>query len=406
MSESARPQPHGGDGGRLPTQTWRPEKRRAFLGRFAPAFYDEANPHQVYGHDRPNAVLENAVGLMLCYDELWFLSRDLCPADMQELDFVRFVSDNAELSKTAREAFRARQEDLRREYAEWSDDTRRPHLREAAIAGDIGRFSDWEASRNRQGHAQYRGQSQRHRYLRDHLTAAMNRAGHTTSLRPRIDYDAIAQHAQAPGDQLSTAAQTLLKSRELADLDQIAEWSVTDALHLGPMDCIVNTGSAILLSPPQDDPDDDVQFETHKIEAIEKILHLRSTDTLTPRGAYDDYIADLRKDQRVKDLRLFLAGRPSPDGSAATLAVEVERIIEAHQREGFRRMHRPAKLRAVASMALGAANQLLPGLGTVLRAMVNADRNIADFKFRRESRWAAFVVDARSRQSPGQEDRI
>lgn len=403
MSEYARPQQHGGDGGRLPTQTWRPEKRRAFLGRFAPAFYDEANPHQVYGHDRPNAVLENAVGLMLCYDELWFLSRDLCPADMQELDFVQFVSDDADLSKTAREVFRARQEDLRREFAEWSDDTRRPHLRAAAIAGDLSRFSDGQASQNRQGHAQYRGQSQRHRYLRDHLTAAMNRAGHTTSLRPRTDYDAIAQHVQAPGGQLSSAAQTLLKSRELADLDQMAEWSVTDALHLGPMDCIVNTGSAILLAPPQSDPDDDVQFETHKIEAIEKILHLRSTDTLTPRGVYCDYIADLREDKRVKDLRQFLAGRPSPDGSAATLAAEVEKVIEAHQREALQRMHRPATLRTLASMTLGAANQLLPGLG-LLGTMVNADRIISDFKFRGDTRWAAFVVDARSRQNTRQED--
>ncbi|MDH2394068.1 hypothetical protein QCN29_36085 [Streptomyces sp. HNM0663] len=395
MSESARPQTHAGVGRRLPTQTWRPEKRRAFLGRFAPAFYDEANPHQVYGYDRPNAVLENAVGLMLCYDELWFLSRDLCPADMQELDFVRFVSDDAELSKTAREVFRARQEDLRREFAEWSDDARRPHLRAAAIAGDLGRFSDWQAWQKQQGHAQYRGQSQRHRYLRDHLTAAMDRAGHITSLRPRTDYDAIAQHAQAPGDQLSTAAQTLLRSRELADLDQMAEWSVADALQLGPMDCIVNTGSAILLAPPQSNPDDDVQFETYKIDAIEKILHLRSTDTLTPRGVYDDYIAELRKDKRIKDLRQFLAGRPSPDGSAATLAAEVEKAIEAHQREALRRMHRPAILRTLASMALGAgANQLLPGLGSVLSAMVNADRTISDFKFRGDTRWAMFVVNA------------
>ncbi|MEU4685757.1 hypothetical protein [Streptomyces xinghaiensis] len=133
---------------------------------------------------------------MPCYDALWFLHRDLCPADMQELDFVRFVPDDADRSKTAREVFRARREDLCREFAEWSDDTRRPHLRASPIAGDLGRFSDWQASENRQGHAQYRGQSQRHRFLRDHLTAAMDRAGHTTSLRPRTGYGAIAQHAR------------------------------------------------------------------------------------------------------------------------------------------------------------------------------------------------------------------
>ncbi|MGW2024459.1 hypothetical protein [Streptomyces decoyicus] len=30
---------------------------------------------------------------MLCCDELWFLDRVHCPADMQELDFARFVPD-------------------------------------------------------------------------------------------------------------------------------------------------------------------------------------------------------------------------------------------------------------------------------------------------------------------------
>ncbi|MFF3403491.1 hypothetical protein ACFYW6_33970 [Streptomyces sp. NPDC002659] len=398
MSESAGQASDTGDAERLPTQTWRPEKRRAFLGRFAPAFFDDANTHQVYGHSRANAVLENVIGLMLCYDELWFLHRDLCPADMQDLDLVRFVSDDADLSRTAREVFREGQDVVRRQFAELTDDTHRPQLLSAAAAGDYPRFSEWLASLRRRGHAQYRGQSQRHRHLQDHLTTAMSRAGHTTALRHRTDYDAIAQHVQAPGDQLSAAAQTLLRSRELADLDQMAEWFVTDALHLGPMDCIVNTGSAILLTLPESDLDDAVQFEAHKVAAVEEILHLRSTDALGPRGAYHDFIADLRKDRRVRELRDFLAGRPSLNGSAAALAAEVELLIAAYQADGLRRMHRPAMLRTLGSMALGAlGNHLLPGSGGVLGALVNANRTISDFNFRKDSRWAMFVIDARSR---------
>lgn len=381
---------------------WRPEKRRALLGRFAPALFDDANTHQLYGHSRANAVLENVIGLMLCYDELWFLHRDLCPADMQDLDFVRFVSDDADLSRTAREVFREGQDVVRRPFAELTDDTQRPQLLSAAAEGDYRRFSEWLASLRRRGDAQYRGQSQRHRHLQDHLTTAMGRAGYTTALRQRTDYEAIAQHVQAPGDQLSKAAQALLRSRELADLDQMAEWFVTDALHLGPMDCIVNTGSAILLTLPESDLDDAVQFEAHKVAAIEEVLHLRSTDTLGPRGAYHDFIADLRKDKRVKELRQFLAGCPSPDGTAAALAQEVERLITAYREEAFRRMHRPAMLRTVGSMSLGAAgNQLLPGIGGVLGAMVNADRTVSDFKYRRDSRWAKFVIDARFRADLG-----
>ncbi len=43
-------------------------------------------------------------------------------------------------------------------------------------------------------------------------------------------------------------------------------------------------------------------------------------------------------------------------------------------------------------------NQLLPGLGGVLGALVNADRVISDHRFKRDTRWTMFVLDARQRQ--------
>jgi hypothetical protein len=414
--------------GQLPTQAQRPEKRRVFLGRFAPAFFDEANLHQVYGHDRANAVVENITGLMLCYDELWFLRRDFCPMDMQGLDFVKFVSDDADMAKTAEGVFREQQDSVRRKYNEWTDDVRRPYLYSAARVGDLAEYDARLESEVRLGHAQYRGQSQRLRYLHHHLTAVMDRAGHTTTLRPRTDYEAISQRVQAPDDQLSTGAQVLHRARQLADLDQIAEWFVADALQLGPVDCIANTGSAILLPLPEGDTDDGVEFEAHKVEAIEEILHLRSIDALGPRGAYQDFIPDLRNDRRMQALRAFLAGRPSPDGTAASLAAEVEKLIEECQRECRRRDRRPrAAVRALGSEALGAVTgTILGGAATahtgsasftfaasVLSSLVGARvgdplkiiRGISENRFHKENQLAMFVIDARDRvseQSPGQ----
>ncbi|WP_146232297.1 hypothetical protein [Streptomyces sp. NWU49] len=398
MSQDSQLQGEDTSCGPLPTQKWKPTKRRAFLGRFAPAFYDAANTHRVRGQARPNAVLENAIGLMLCYDELWFVWREMCPADMQQLDFVRFVEDDSALMSTAVDAYEQCQEALpvppgllespyiyteriakdpfkHHPYAKMTRSMRHPKH---------APFWDWVHEHWSQWQDEHLRQEQQFQHLRQHLTNAMNAAGHKCNLQSNSSY--------------SDDDRDFFRRMRL-DFLQVAEWSVADALQLGPMDCIVNSGSVIRLDHPRTgDQHIDGEFEAHKVAAIEEVLHVRSTDALGPRGAYHEFIEDLRKDKRVKDLRDFLAGRPSPDGSAAALATEVEQLITTYQQEAFRRMHRPALLRTIGSMAIGAAgNKLLPGLGGVLSALVNADRAISDFNFRRDSQWAMFVVDARFR---------
>ncbi|QDO37882.1 hypothetical protein FNV62_06570 [Streptomyces sp. RLB3-17] len=46
--------------------------------------------------------------------------------------------------------------------------------------------------------------------------------------------------------------------------------------------------------------------------------------------------------------------------------------------------------------ALG--NHLMPGLGGILGSLVNADRVVSDFKFRQDTTWAMFIVDAREKR--------
>lgn len=79
--------------------------RRGYVGISTPIAYDRANTfsvtaRQAYeygcsynGIPYPNPVLECPFGLMLLYDEIWFLSRALCPKNMQNLPYVRFVLD-------------------------------------------------------------------------------------------------------------------------------------------------------------------------------------------------------------------------------------------------------------------------------------------------------------------------
>lgn len=72
-------------------------KTAAYIGLSGPLGYDYRNSApRVSRADRssPNPILENVLGLLLCYDELVFLAPQFCPADMRHLPYVKFVSNN------------------------------------------------------------------------------------------------------------------------------------------------------------------------------------------------------------------------------------------------------------------------------------------------------------------------
>lgn len=71
-------------------------KRIGYIGLSTPSFYDYKNSApRAHGDMRssPNPIVEGAFGSMLLYDELWFLSRSLCPANMRSLHYVRFLDE-------------------------------------------------------------------------------------------------------------------------------------------------------------------------------------------------------------------------------------------------------------------------------------------------------------------------
>ena len=74
--------------------------RIAFIGLSTPVFFDYGTPASRTRADvqsSPNPILDSPFGLMLLYDELWFLCRSLCPENMRGLDFVRFVDEEGML---------------------------------------------------------------------------------------------------------------------------------------------------------------------------------------------------------------------------------------------------------------------------------------------------------------------
>lgn len=70
------------------------KKRIAYLGISYPLLYDYvhmARSTQNDLSDSPNPIIESPLGLMILYDELWFLCESLCPNNMRKLPYVKFV---------------------------------------------------------------------------------------------------------------------------------------------------------------------------------------------------------------------------------------------------------------------------------------------------------------------------
>jgi hypothetical protein len=72
-------------------------KRKAYIGLSSPTgyFYDHEQKHFKQPW-RWNPVLESPQGLITLFDELWFLSRALCPVSLREEQYVKFMDEDSD----------------------------------------------------------------------------------------------------------------------------------------------------------------------------------------------------------------------------------------------------------------------------------------------------------------------
>jgi hypothetical protein len=72
-------------------------KRSAFIGLSGPIGYDYKKENKL-NETFPNPILEAPLGLMALYDEVVFLDEAVCPKNMANLDFVKFISDKKDIA--------------------------------------------------------------------------------------------------------------------------------------------------------------------------------------------------------------------------------------------------------------------------------------------------------------------
>ena len=72
------------------------KKRIAYIGISYPLLYDYQHlaPKTINDiSDSPNPIIESPLGLMILYDELVFLCRSICPNNMRNLPYVKYVDE-------------------------------------------------------------------------------------------------------------------------------------------------------------------------------------------------------------------------------------------------------------------------------------------------------------------------
>lgn len=72
------------------------KKRVAYIGLLYPLLYDYRHQAARTFNDlssSPNPIIESPLGLMVFYDELLFLCRSICPNNMRNLPYVKFVDE-------------------------------------------------------------------------------------------------------------------------------------------------------------------------------------------------------------------------------------------------------------------------------------------------------------------------
>ena len=93
--------------------------RVAYIGASSPIAFDYIKFHARQSK-YPNPILEAPLGLFIMYDELLFLDPVVCPYNMKGLEYVKFVTDEEDLSKYIDILKKAKVDQPRKQYP-WKD---------------------------------------------------------------------------------------------------------------------------------------------------------------------------------------------------------------------------------------------------------------------------------------------
>lgn len=308
-------------------------KRIALVGFSTPIAYDygvEASRTVADTQSSPNPILDSPFGLMLLYDELWFVSRSLCPENMRECSFVRFLDEEGMLPEVD-------QVEIDREYGEYLERERETR-RQPGFADAWGRIEEipwtWDARWDNHTHGLQIGSSQQFGNSRD----------------PRLILEDLAIVSALNQDGLELAGNTIGQER-MEELSPVVRRQ--DLAHVLTIEHVPNY--------------------------------------LGPEGPYHPVIGEVREDRFLKDFRRWITETAETStGEAATIKAEVESGLQRAQREAFLAHLDPkTHYESVGKTLTGFLSDLIvPGVGTGGQLI----QNVRVMREARDNRWQGFLV--------------
>jgi hypothetical protein len=321
--------------------------RTLFVGLSGPIGYDYQGEH---GSHSANAVLEDVTGLLLCYDELVFLSRELCPSDMKGLEYVRFLEDDEQSlarALVAVEQFMEIREDAQLGMFEWRG---------------------WQ-----------------------------DVVRHVTGSDPACRVDNHSRPLRALPNERPLAGNAAEVGNALLDV------GVAVSLQLDQIDVLTNSvaSRAVNLAISELDPTPRHMYTDWQVDIAQELGSIRVPNVWNSRGGYDPAVEDLRHHHEVEAFRAFLSKEVQDGAEASERAAEITSLADVYARQELSRRHEPKSIyRTVGRALLGPVlNYVQPGLGTVGSSGLKALDWVAERKRDSETAWAAFVVDTLQEKS-------
>jgi hypothetical protein len=309
------------------------KKRRAFIGLGSPLFYDYKSPAHCTENDRsssPNPVLDASTGLMLLYDELWFLCESLCPQNLRGRSFVKYVDREGLLSG----------------------------FNQSQITWDRFQLTAVQEDRRKKAFSIYREVIRRAGINWD---ASPDNHTHSLSIGP----------LEVSANSISPAAIGM----DLLILEHLKDWS---------FDYVTNTFSSDFILPEQSG--------FFRAKLTEELVIDRVPNYLQQLGPYHPCIEEAREHRYLVEFRSWISTETAPKNSKDV--AEIKKSVKEALRETQKNLleHYFSKTEPVwtLSKSLGgmAADLLLPGVGSV----IDVHSQYKEEKEKQKVRWQGFLL--------------
>lgn len=342
--------------------------RRAFIGLSGPIGYDYKNQTDrpnPKDSDAPNAILEDGFGLMLLYDELIFVAPQLCPANMRELPYVRFLSEDPvalQRIETAIDQFRSILASRGEEYRAGEDLPSEQFLSEAQTAF----WNSWNATMNR-------------------ITGLNLGGGLSQESDPRFVVD---NHSHG-----FFAGESTALHGNAADLDNILlDWWLSIATEIdaeivynGPASHYYNSLTVASGFGPA------AACHPTSLTATDILIARHLPSYISVLGPYHESIEDLRNHPKIASYRANLPHLIDNKADLDHAVTGIEDLAEKHRDEVFDKyMNEYRSYRTYGKIFLKALAELkFPGYGLIADLREQFKRAQED----RKMGWTGFVLD-------------